>query len=551
MLHQPPTASLRLPLRQFLRLLALVPLLGLHGPTAAGALSDALQLARQHDPQFLQAVAERGVNRISAQAAGAAYYPQAQLSYNQNDSETKPRQTYTLSQPLISADRWATLKEREPREQLAEATYRMREQELSQRLLKAASELLRLHENLQFSQAKIAAMDRQSAAAARAFELGQGTVTDVRDAKVRLDQARAEMLLMEAQIGAAQRQLTAMTGVPAGAFVRSVPRVQRWLGLRSLDDYLQAAAEGHPQLQVAQANQRVAELGVMRADYAFLPVLSATYTVTSSAGRQTQYSGLQLSLPLQASSYYQMKGAAASASRALEQTRETQLRIRLDIQRLWELAGAGQRELAIRLEAIQSAQLNVEANEKSFKGGVRSQTDVLNSIQTLYQVQQDYVNAVLQLAENHLNLLLQAAVPVDDAVAQVQAILLPETANAAVATTRVAAKAPPPAPTASQAIMPSTLPATPSTSTVAAAAPIALPGQVKTSESEAMPVQASTRTSSKATTKAAKKLASKAAARAAARAEAKAAAKTAALAAAKAGTGGALRTASSGHVPVR
>lgn len=516
-----------------LRLLAAVPLLGLPWTAQAGALNDALALARQHDPQFLQAVAERGVNRIQAQAAGAAYYPQAQVSYNQNDSETKPRQTYTLSQPLLSADRWATLKEREPRELLAEATYRMREQELSQRLLKAAGELLRLHENLQFSQAKIAAMDRQSAAAARAFELGQGTITDVRDAKVRLDQARAETLLMETQIGAAQRQLVAMTGAPAGAFVRSVPRVQRWLGLRGLDDYLQAA-RGHPQLQVAQANQRVAELGVMRADYAFLPVLSATYTITSSAGSKGQYAGLQLSLPLQASSYYQMKGAAASASRALEQTREAELRIRLEIQRLWDLAGAGQREVAIRLEAIQSALLNVEANEKSFKGGVRSQTDVLNSIQTLYQVQQDYVQAVLQLAENQLNLLLMAAVPVDDAMAQVQAMLLPEGANAAAPTTTLAAMAVTSAPTTKLAPMPAT-PPTAVAATAASAAPVTVPATAEIAAPAAVPIKSPVKTATKAASKAANKAATKAANKAAA----------------KAGTRTAIRTASNGQARVR
>ena len=56
---------------------------------------------------------------------------------------------------------------------------------------------------------------------------------------------------------------------------------------------------------------------------------------------------------------------------------------------------------------------------------MRSQIDVLNSIQTLYQVQQDYVSAVLTLADNYLNLLLQAATPADDAVALVQNVLFP------------------------------------------------------------------------------------------------------------------------------
>jgi protease secretion system outer membrane protein len=120
-----------------------------------------------------------------------------------------------------------------------------------------------------------------------------------------------------------------------------------------------------------------------------------------------------------------MKGAAAGANRAQEQLRDAEQQATLEVQRLWGLVSAGQRELEIRLSAIASAELSVDATEKSFKGGVRSQIDVLNSIQTLFQVQQEYVTAVLALSDNYLNLLLQAAVPADEAVTLVQAVLLP------------------------------------------------------------------------------------------------------------------------------
>ena len=156
-----------------------------------------------------------------------------------------------------------------------------------------------------------------------------------------------------------------------------------------------------------------------------MPTLSAVYTHTTTNNISTSYTGLSLSLPLQASSIYQVRGAVANAAKQAQQTRETEQRTRLEVQRLWSLVNAGRAEIAIRMEAIRSAALSVEANDKSFKGGVRSQIDVLNSIQTYYQVQQEYVNAVLTMSENYLNLLLQAATPTNAAVVQVQTVLFP------------------------------------------------------------------------------------------------------------------------------
>ena len=54
---------------------------------------------------------------------------------------------------------------------------------------------------------------------------------------------------------------------------------------------------------------------------------------------------------------------------------------------------------------------------------MRSSTDVLNSIQVLFQTKNDYAQAVTQQAENYLNLLLiQADDPVE-AIKQTQAFL--------------------------------------------------------------------------------------------------------------------------------
>lgn len=390
-----------------------------------GPLIEAFEQARGHDPLYQAARSERDANMVASQVSGAAYYPQLQASSTQIETEANPRQTYTLTQPLISAERYATVQERDPRETLANATFQQREQELGQRLVKSIAELLRTNEGLRLNKAKIDALEKQAQSAKRAYELGQGTVTDVRDAQVRLEQARADTMSLEAQLGAAQRQLSAITGMPATALMLNVPRAMRLVPLKPLDDYLTSSLQANPQLRIAQQNQRIAELAVTKANSAWLPTVSALVMNTNSNNVRNTYSGVSVSLPLQAGNFLQARSAAASALRSQEQTRDAELRARLEVQRLWGLVGAGRSEVAIRLKAIESAELSVEANEKSFIGGVRSQIDVLNSIQTLYQVEQDYVSSVLTLADNYLNLLLQAATPADEAMISVQAILFP------------------------------------------------------------------------------------------------------------------------------
>lgn len=410
--------------RLLLPLASLFLALGLHS-AHAGPLTDAFSQARKYDALFQMANPELDVNMVASRVAASAYYPQFQASYSQLETETSPRRTYSLSQPIINADRYATLKETGPREVVATATYQLREQDLSQRLVKAVAELLRNTESQSLNKAKIDALDNQALSAKKLFEAGLGTITDMRDAQVRLDQAHADTLMLEAQIGAAQRQITAITGAPASPLMLSVPRVARAVALMAMDNYVSTGVQTNPQLLLALQNQRLAELAVTRAKGALLPVLDAVYTSSSLNNVSSNYTGISVSLPLQVGSFYQVKGAAANASKMQGQTHETEQRTRLEIERLWSLVNAGRAEVSIRLEAIHSAELSVEANEKSFKGGVRSQIDVLNSIQTLYQVQLDYVNAVLTLADNYLNLLLQAATPVDDAMVLVQTVLFP------------------------------------------------------------------------------------------------------------------------------
>lgn len=390
---------------------------------AAGELIEHYERAKSQELLFQAARAEREANIAGSQVARTALFPELRLSTSRHETEHSMRTTLTVLQPIVDANRYATYRESVPREILAEATYRAREQELALRYMKSVSELVRARESLSLNQARIDAFDQQSRSAMRAYELGTGTITDLRDAQVRLDQARAADLSLRARLAAAERQFAAIAGVFPRAdtfrLVRKVPEIS----LGQIKEYLAKAAHENAQVIAAQQNERIAQLGVTRAKGVFLPTLNATVTRTHTSAGSDQYVGVQLNFPLGAGNFYQVSGAVANAERISEQARDTLQKTQLEVERLYQLVEAGRNEVAIRLDGIRSAELSVEANEKSFRGGIRSKIDVINSIQTYYQVLDEHLNAVLTLAENMLNLHIQLSHPIPDSLRQIERIL--------------------------------------------------------------------------------------------------------------------------------
>jgi protease secretion system outer membrane protein len=390
---------------------------------AAGELVFHYEQARMYEAQFQAAKAEREANVASSKVAGSAMFPELRISNSRFETENSTRTTVAVIQPVVDVNRYASVRESEPRELLADATYQAREQELAQRYMKNVSELVRARESLLLNQARINAFEQQALSAQKGYELGTGTVTDLRDAQVRLDQARAVDFTLRARLEAAERQFQSITGVLPRVETFKLARKPPQLSLKSVDEYLTKAMQDNAQLNAARQNEQIGQLGVTRAKGAFVPTVNVTATHTHTSLNSDKYIGVQVNFPLQAGSIYQVSGALANAQRLSEQTRDLELKTRLEVERLRQLVEAGRAEVAIRLQGIQSAELSVEANEKSFHGGVRSKVDVINSIQILYQVKEEHLNAVLTLAENLLNLHIQLANPVPDSLLQIEEIL--------------------------------------------------------------------------------------------------------------------------------
>lgn len=401
-----------------LSLVAMVP------SALAGQLIEGYEKALNVDPAFQAARSELEGGRLSSTIAGRAYWPELGIRLGERAEVQGSQRTVQIAQPVLSAERYATMRGAPALEARAEATMRQRQAELAQRYFTTVTELVRSREALRLNKAKHEALAQQAKGAERALQAGTGTLTDVQDTKVRLEQVRAEALTLEARRGAAERQYAAMTGESASADGFALVRERRKLVLPPLEGTKDQAHENNPTILVARQNEKLAELDIVRKQGAFLPTISFVAKQTRlSNGQSANYAGVQLDYPLQTSSYLNVSVARTAAQKAAEEARAAEQKALLDVERLHAIVVAGHVEADIRLSAIESAKLSVTSNEKSFKGGVRSKLDILNAIQVLFQVEEEHVASRLRVGESLLELHTKIGTPIGEALSQVEAQL--------------------------------------------------------------------------------------------------------------------------------
>ncbi len=377
------------------------------------------------DPTYQSAKADYQVGQRNVKVARSVFLPEATFNTQRLATDTSGRTTFTVLQPLIDVQRWMTLEQAAPQQLLAEVSLLSKRQDLATRLLKAANAIILANENIKLNATKMEALDQQALAAKRKLELGQGTVTDLRDIEVKASQAKAQQLNFKTQLQNALKQYEAMTGIMPAATSFVLPTTHGSYGLKPLNEYTSMALQGGPNVLAARYNIEIAEYEVKKVKASFLPAVSAQYSYSKATGAavSNSYVGVGLTVPLKAGTWYGMEAAESGVVKAQESLRETEAKVRLETDRLNALIATGMEGMRIQLEAIGSAELSVEANRQSYQGGVRTAVDVINAIQTAYQVRSDYLNLMLTQTENILNLLMLSNLDINSSLIEINKYL--------------------------------------------------------------------------------------------------------------------------------
>ena len=260
-----------------------------------------------------------------------------------------------------------------------------------------------------FRQQNIAFLNEQLSAAQARFEVGEGTRTDV-------EQARAEQAAAVADLEAARANLETSIGLYiqlVGARPTNLRRAEPINGLvpGSLERALHAAERNHPTIRRAQFEVESAAFTVKQAEGTFLPSLDATASVSAvrgpnersapggelGGGRFTEaYSiGAQLTIPI-----YQGGRASAQVRQTKEQLSQSRIlvdqarrQVRADVVSAFSRYRSALAARQANDAQLRAARLAVEGLLEERAVGQRTTLDVLLGRQQL-------INAQILTAQN-------------------------------------------------------------------------------------------------------------------------------------------------------
>ncbi len=386
-------------------------------------LETAFALAKKNDPKYQAAKSEKTATTADSVRNWFAYAPSYNFSQQQLPTLNVTSTTQSVTQPIFNAAKGAEVMQANSRGNLADSTFIVNTQELATRTFNAVSQIVLATEAIKANDGRINALESQYQGAKRKFELGQGTVTDLLDVQVKFEQAKADALTLRANLKGAKDQFNAIVGEYPENTDFALPNKHETFKVALLDEILAQVEKANPNILAAKANESIAKYDVAKASAAVLPTLGYTYQKTTYTGVNMENNGLTMSIPLDIGSYVGTYAAYAKAKQSSSIRLETETKAKVEAQRLYELIEAGQQSLKIKGQAMDTARQSVTANQKSYEAGVKSTTDVLIAIQTLFQARNDYAQAAVQQANQLLNLLLVGAEDPDQAVQRTQAFL--------------------------------------------------------------------------------------------------------------------------------
>ena len=378
-------------------------------------LLTALKAARDTDPTIRAARATLDMALLKVPEARATLLPTLGISGSHNVTKASTAFsglqaidrsgstnaiTLQLVQPLFRVDSVLANNQATLIVESAQAQYDQATQDL---LLRVASAYFAFNEATEArldADAQVAAMDRQLLEVSKGYDAGTRAITDVDDTRARLGAARAQRIAAQGDIESARSDLERLTGVRY-ATLSALPDT---VGLPSPDpanvgDWIDRARENNLQVRALQAGLAVADLDVSRARTGHLPTMDlvanvgrnrSSHSLTTPDDYSTRAAqreiGLQVNIPLFAGGAVTARVNQAFA--ALEKARADLDAAKRDAADATQHAFNG---VLTQLAQVEALQLSVDASDRALKGnregfrvGYRTNVDVLNAEQQLF-----------------------------------------------------------------------------------------------------------------------------------------------------------------------
>ncbi|AOM42314.1 TolC family outer membrane protein [Xenorhabdus hominickii] len=415
------------------------------GSAKALSLTEAYALALQRDPTFQAAIKEQQAGQEEKNLGLAELLPKLSLSYQnapknwqttesdllgprgKRTKEQRDRQynsysgTVILTQPLVDFEAWARYQTRKAYTLMSDARFRAESQQLVVRVVDSYVAVAYAQDRLsQVAQQRLA-HEKQLELNQKLWASGEGTRTDIAETQARYSQLQADELTVQDELDAAIRDLQVLVGIPLPADlpVNRLPNVAHFTPLKLLfepyAEWEQQALQHNPQLAAARQNVVAAHHDIERSRAGYLPKLElyASHSENKSSNDnsidqkyRTDSIGVRVSMNL-----YNGGGTSASLRQSAANYEKTKYEMDAQaggilnaLRRHYNGCVNGRKRIHAYEIAVEAAELQVQATQKSVLLGQRVNVDILNAEQQLYtarrelsQAKYDYMKAWIGL----------------------------------------------------------------------------------------------------------------------------------------------------------
>lgn len=393
------------------------------GPASALGLIQAYDAALRKDPAYRAAVYENEAGQQYKVLGRSSLLPNLSASYSNSKNqaeitskaasrEATEHRDYTstsgavqLRQPLFSLEGVARYYQGIAQTNYSDAQFSVRRQELILRLVTAYVDAKYAEDRLALANVQRDAYAEQRRVNDRMFEKGEGARTDMLETQAKYDLAEAGALEAKDNLTDARNALAAMVGQEITVLdtLRDDFRVKP-MQPADFDGWKALALEHNPEIIAQRHAVEAAFQDIKKNRAGHAPRLDAVASISESSSdtintynqeAKTNSIGLQLNIPLYAGGYTSaMTSQAVSSHEKAKADLETKTnQVLIDLRKYYSQASSGEQRIDALVKSVSSAHLLVEATQKSVKGGLRTNLDVLNAQQQLFTAKRDLASA--------------------------------------------------------------------------------------------------------------------------------------------------------------
>jgi outer membrane protein len=391
-------------------------------PVWAADLLDIYRDAQAQDPVFASArYTYEAARETLPQSRAANLLPSLtfQAGYNRNHRDTQGApvldyntRSYTLSlnQPLFRMQNWIAVDQAELQVKQAEAAFFDARQSLITRAAQAYFDVLLAQDNVDLSAAQKKAVSEQLAQAKRNFEVGTATIVDTYEAQARYDLAVAKEISDQNDLEIKKRALQQLIGkTPA---VLATLRDKAPLALPTpadMEAWVKSSDDSSPLIAQFRAAYDIAVKDVSRNKAGHYPTLDLTGSYSDSTSPTTnlfgqigpsittkaETLGVVLTIPLYSGGGTQSKirQAYSNKDRAEQDLENTRRTVAQNVRQSFLGVTNGVAQVKAYEASLVSSQSSLDSTILGREVGVRTNVDILNAQQQLFQTRRDLQQA--------------------------------------------------------------------------------------------------------------------------------------------------------------